>query len=278
MKEAKKMGFLAAVCGIALVSGALVLGCSDGGGGGDGISWENEDSGTLTVINNTSKDMVIFQGQTPSASTILGGVRATSTKTFDIEDDVSDFAVGGYMILRGMTLNEYNENKENLSSAKVEYSAMATYGAGKKYRAEISSAYTGNYYLKFTNGGKIGMELRKNSPDGEKIGYLPALMSNYLIYSATSNSMTVYPVYVYYSTISGEVTTIRATAWTASSSMGPRPVTDNGVSTIRFPVSDMSWAEIIASISYPVAFITVTDNVVNQDAKVSMASKVYFAQ
>ena len=245
---------------------------------GDGLNWSNETSGSLTVINNTTKDMVIFQGQTPQASTILGGIRATSTKTIDIEDDVSDFDVGGYMILRGMTLDEYNRNKSNLAAAKVEYSAMATYGRGKKYRAEISSAYTGDFYFKVTNGGRIGIELRKDSPDGEKIGYLPALATNYLIYAAASNSMTVYPVYVYYSRISKEVTTIKPSSWSDSASIGPRPVTDNSISTIRFPASDISWSQIVANISYPVAFVRVTNNVPNQDARFASASKVYFAQ
>jgi hypothetical protein len=268
-----------------LLTTALILGLAgcptdadDGGGVGDGINWDNETSGTLTVINNTGKDMVIFQGQTPSASTILGGVRGTSTRVFDVSDDVDDFGAGGYMILRGMTLNEYNANKANLSAAKVEYSAMATYGSGKKYRAEISSSYTGDYYFKVTNGGKIGIELRKDSPDGEKIGYLPALATNYLIYAASTNSMTVYPVYVYYSTISKEVTTIKPSSWADSASIGPRPVTESSVSTLRFPASEISWASIVGNITYPVAFITVTNNVTNQDARFASSSKVYFAQ
>jgi hypothetical protein len=244
----------------------------------EGVSFKDEPNGTLTVLNNTSKDMVIFQGQTPQASSILGGVKALSQRTLDISDDVSDFSVGGYMILRGMTLDEYTKNKTNLSLGKVEYSAMATYGQNKKYRAEISSAYTGDYYFKVTNGGRIGIELRKDSPDGEKIGYLPALATNYLVYAAAPNSITVYPVYVYYSNLTREVTTIKPASWADSASIGPRPVNDNSVSTIRFPTSDLSWAEIIANITYPVAFVSVTNSVPNQDARFQSASKQYFAQ
>jgi hypothetical protein len=246
---------------------------------GDGIKWDNEPSGTLTVLNNTSKDMVVFQGQTPSANSILGGVKAQTTKTFDISDDVDDFDVGGYIILRGMTLDEYTKNKSNLATAKVEYSAMATYGQGKKFRTEISPSYTGDYYFKVTNGGRIGIELRKDSPDGEKIGYLPALATNYALYSSTSNSMTVFPVYVFYSNVSKTVTTIKPTSFADSVSVGPRPVTDSSVSTVRFPNdASINWQQIVDSITYPVAFITVTNNVGNQDAKFSAASKVYFAQ
>jgi hypothetical protein len=222
----------------------------------EGINWNNEPNGTLTVLNNVSKDMVLFQGQTPSANNILGGIYANSTKTFDISDDVDDFSIGGYIILRGMTIDEYNKNKSNLANAKVEYSAMATYGQGKKFRTEISPTYTGDYYYKVTNGGRIGIELRKDSPEGEKIGYLPALATNYTLYSSSSADMTVFPVYVYYSKISKEVTTIRSTSFTDSASVGPRPVTDNSVSVVRFPNDPtITWQQIVNGITYPVAFI-----------------------
>lgn len=265
----------------------LIVGCpnpagdsdGDGNGDGNGINWPPEPNGTLTVLNNTTKDMVIFQGQTPSNATILGGVRAGVTKTFDISDDVDDFDVGGYIILRGMTLDEYTANKSNLSAAKAEYSAMATYGQGKKFRAEINPAYSGDFYFKVTNAGRIGMELRKDSPDGEKIGYLPALATNYALYSNTSNSMTIFPVYVFYSNTTKRVTTIRATSFAESASVGPRPVTDQSVAVVRFPNDEsIQWDQIVNSIVYPVAFITVTNNVANQDSRFAAASTVYFAQ
>jgi hypothetical protein len=178
-----------------------------------------------------------------------------------------------------MTLDEYNKNKSNLTNARVEYSAMATYGAGKKFRAEISPAYSGDYYFKVTNAGRIGIELRKDSPDGEKIGYLPALATNYALYANSTNSMTVFPVYVFFSNVSKTVTTIKPTSFADSVSVGPRPVTDSSVSTVRFPNDpSIQWAQIAASITYPVAFVTCTNNVANQDARFATASKVYFSQ
>ncbi|MBD5434656.1 MAG: hypothetical protein HDR35_10265 [Treponema sp.] len=204
MKLIKRNIALALIAGAALSFG-IFAGCDNGSSGDDenggenssaSISWSNESSGTLTVLNNTNKDMILFQGQTPSVSNILGGVRATSSRTFDISDDVDDFDVGGYMILRGISKDEYEKNQQDLSAAKIEYSAMATYGNGKKFRAEISPSYSGDYYYKLTNKGRIGMELRKDSPDGEKIGYLPALATNYAIYSNSSDDLTIYPVYL----------------------------------------------------------------------------------
>jgi len=270
---------------VILMAAALIVGLAgcpteDPGndGGGDGINWNNEPNGTLTVLNNTSKDMVLFHKQ-PTINNILGGVRAGANKTFDISDDVEDFSVGGYIVLRGMTLDEYNKNKSNLTIAKTEYSAMATYGQGKKFRADINPSYTGEYYYRATNAGAIGIELRKDSSDGEKIGYLPALSTNYNLYFSSPNSMTVFPVYVFYSRITKTVTTIKPTDFGSSVSVGPRPVTDSTITTVRFPNDpSIQWAQIVANITYPVAFVTVTNNVANQDTQLASASKVFIAQ
>ena len=237
------------------------------------INWDNEPAGTLTIINNVSKDMVIFMGQTPSADNILGGVRASTTKTFDISDDVDDFNGGGFMLLRGMTNDEFNANKTNLTSAKIEYSAMATYGQGKKFRAEINPSYTGDYAYRAANLGRIGMELRKDSPDGEKIGYLPALASNLLLYADNVNGFAVYPVFVYYSRTTGQVTTLKAASQFETISITPRPATGGQILAFTFPADrGVTWDSIKATLSSPVAYVTVTNNVsTNQSARVTIS-------
>jgi hypothetical protein len=277
----KNKRFFARIPVMALVFGIAVFGCDTGSGGDDdgGIQWASEPNGTLTTLNNVSKDMILFQGQTPSNANILGGVRANTARVFDISDDVPDFEVGGYIILRGMSRDEYEKHKSNLSLAKIEYSAMATYGQGKKFRTEINPAYSGDYYFKVGNRGKIGMELRKDSPDGEKIGYLPATQTNYAIYSNTTNDMTIFPVYVFYSNITKTVTTIRASSFAETVSVAPRPVTDTSVSTVMLPNdASVQWEQIIAGIIYPVAFVTVTNTVDNQSSRFASSSKVHFAQ
>ena len=165
MKKLQKLS----VIFLAMMLAFCIIGCDEDKGGDNGgnngsndIDWNNEANGTLTVINNTSKDMVLFQGQTPSAGNILGGVKGLSTKTFDISDDVDDFNIGGYMILRGISLDEYNANKTNLTKAKIEYSAMATYGQGKRFRSDINPNHIGDFAYRATNIGRIGIELRKD--------------------------------------------------------------------------------------------------------------------
>jgi hypothetical protein len=238
----------------------------------DGIAWGNEGNGTLTILNNTNKDMVIFQGQTPVNSNILGGVRALATKTFDIEDDVDDFNVGGYLILRGITKDEYEANKTNLSRAKIEYSAMATYGQGKKYRAEISPNYTGDFAYRVTNIGRIGIELRKESPDGEKIGYLPSLGSNVLFYADSSDGFSIFPVFVYYSRSTGQVTTLKPTSQFEAVGVSPRPATGSQIQAYIFPNDQgATWDSIKGQLQSPVAYVTITNSVPNQSGRVTIS-------
>jgi len=268
--------------GVLLLAAWLIVGiagCDNGSTddgkketGGTEVSFANEPNGTLTVVNNVSKDMVIFQGQTPSAGNILGGVRALSQKTFDISDNVDDFAVGGYMILRGITLDEYNANKTNLSRAKIEYSAMATYGQLKKFRVEISPNYTGDYAYRVTNTGRIGLELRKDSPDGEKIGYLPALATNFSLYADSTDGFAVFPVYVYFQRSTGTVTTLRPTSHFDSVTVSPRPATGAEIQAYTFPSDpNTTWENIKGSLTSPNAYITVTNSVSNQSGRVTIA-------
>jgi hypothetical protein len=289
MKE--NTSFFKGILALALVLGLLLTACPTGsddnsgngnGNGNDngkgdeadasGISWTSESNGTLTMLNNTSKDMVIFQGQTPQASNILGGVKALSTRVFDVSDDVDDFNVGGFLILRGIPLDEYNANKTNLSRAKIEYSAMATYGQGKKYRTEINSAYTGDYAYRVTNLGRIGMELRKDSPDGEKIGYLPSLASNMLLYADTTEGFAIYPVFVYYNKSTSQVTTLKPTSQFETVSVSPRSATGSEIQAYTFPAdTGATWDSIKASLSSPVAYVTITNSVANQSGRVTLS-------
>jgi hypothetical protein len=239
---------------------------------GDGITWTNEPNGTLTIINGTNKDMVLFEGQTPSIGNILGGVRATEERKIDISAKVSDFNTGGYIILRGISKDEYEANKANLSRANIDYSAMATYGQGKQFRAEISANYIGDYGFRATNSGRIGMELRKGSPDGEKIAYLPSLASNFLIYSDSNSGIAIFPVYVYFNRQKQTITTVKPTSHFESVTVAPRDVGGSQVPTVQFPAdSTLTWEQILADLSSPVAYFNVSNNVQNQGAYFTIA-------
>jgi len=240
---------------------------------GANINW-NSENGTLEVVNNTNRDIVVFQGQTPQASNILGGIRALSTKTFDISDDVPDFEVGGFMILRGVSLDQYEANKTNLSAARIDFSAMATYRGQQKFRVAIESNYVGDNGFIVSNRGRIGMELRKDGPDGEKVSYLPALQQEQIIYTSTTNAITLFPVYVFYNRQAQSITTVKATSLFETVTASPRPISANQQSwpAYYFPNDPtVTWEQISGQLTSPVAYVKIAFNVTNQSGYVTVA-------
>jgi len=254
-----KKSFLALLL---LAATSMFFGCGDPYE--DGIDWNGSNSGTLELINGSNKDMVLFVGQIPSKSSMLGGVRSGATVIHDISKHVSDFSVGGYAILRGVTKEEYDRNPDP-SKAKIEFNAMVTYRAGAVYRYNINPSYMGDNGFRVTNNSRIGIELRKNSPDGEKVAYLPAFQQNSVVYTQTTSAVTLFPVYVYYNQTTGEVSTLRSTSLFESVTAAPRPASSGEMNTYYLPNNaSLTWAAIVGTLKQPVAYVRVVSNIVNQ--------------
>ncbi|MDR2594985.1 MAG: hypothetical protein LBC87_09485 [Fibromonadaceae bacterium] len=247
----------------------------------DRINWNGDSGGSLEIINGSNKDIVLFIGQVPATSTIMGGAKAGKTTSFDPGKYVgeAEYGVGGWTVIRGITKEKYDENFD-LSKATVEYMAMATYRKGTTYRIQIDGAYLGDYGFKVTNRGQIGMELRRNSPEGEKVSYLPALQVNQIIYAETSNGMTLFPVYVFFNKKTGEVSTLKATSMKSAVDVSPRSLMDETkLQSYTFPDNSIKWEDIIGDLKDPVAYITVTNNVRNQSAYFTNAGSTdYWSQ
>jgi hypothetical protein len=224
----------------------------------DDINWQDDSNGTLTVVNNSTYYDIVLFADTLSIGNIIGGVRAGATVRKNISRLVNNFETGGSMTILGMRRSIYNQNKPNLSNAKVEYSAIIIYGEGKKYRAEINSALFGEYCFVTTNYNRIGIEIRKNSPNGEKIAYIPPFAVRRLVFTATSSRIHAFPVYVYYNNSSKKVSIL-------SAEMTAYPF-DPVDPELAVPYSFEFFTNGI-NISHSVAYITVINNVMNHDAR-----------
>jgi len=249
-----------------LAASSMFFSCGNHDFAEDDIKWDDDNGGTLEVMNGSNKDMVLFIGQVPRQEDIMGGVRAGKSKKYDIASHVSDFTVGGYAIVRGITRDEYNEKKFDLANAKWEFNSMVTYKAGQQYRINIDLSYTGNYAVRLTNKAKVGLELRKNSPQGEKVAYLPALGVNQMLYTQTTESITLFPVYVFYNGTTQEVSTLYTDDLDQSVTVSPRSATDaKGILTYVFPFNgDDAWERIKKQLKSPVAYIKVANNMEGQ--------------
>jgi hypothetical protein len=116
------------------------------------------------------------------------------------------------------------------------------------------------------------MELRKDSPDGEKVAYLPSLASNMLLYADSTDGFALYPVYVYYTRSTGQVTTLKPTSMFETVSVSPRAATGGAIQSYTFPAdSGATWENIKGTLTSPVAYVTVTNNVPNQSGRVTIA-------
>jgi hypothetical protein len=258
--ETKKISMLAML----LMSVLTLFGCSNDPYD-DGINWNGDNGGTLEIFNGSSRDIIVFVGQTPSPSSMLGGIRAGATKKFDPSKHVDDYDVGGYTILRGVTKEQYEANKLDLTKAKVEFNTMATYRRGTTYRIQIDGNYMGDNGFRVMNTGRVGIELRKDSPEGEKVAYLPALQQNLIVYTQTTESITLFPVYVFYNKTTGEVSTLKSTSMFESITVGPRSLTEPSIPTIYFPNDETdAWEKIVGTLKSPSAYISVTNNVSGQ--------------
>jgi len=242
----------------------------------DGVNWDGDDGGTLELVNNrSSKDFILFIGKTPSESSIIGGVRGGATRRYDISRHVDDFSVGGYAILRGVTKDEWDKNHDP-TKAKIEFTAMVTYRAGAVYRYNINPNWMGDYGFRVENNGSVGIELRKDSPDGEKVAYLPPYQRNQMVYASTTDIMMLYPVFVVFNNTTKEITTIKAQSMAASASVGAVPLTDKEIPTIQFPDEGLSWEDIVGDLRSPVAYINFTNNIMNQACYFTNAGSIRY--
>jgi len=263
---AKKLSLLSAVL---MIAASMFLGCTASldlnepdpppPAPGSGIKWSNDNGGTLEVFNGTNKDLILFAGKNIPEAKILGGVRSGSTKDFDVSF-FSDFGTGGYVVVRGISLEEYESNKTNLSAAQIDYTDMVTYRSGTKYRHIIDASTVGDYGFIVNNNSPVGIELRKNSPQGEKIAYLPGLAQNQIVYASTQDYITLFPVYVYYNPGTQEITTLNTTTIRQSKSLTPEPLANAGsAALLSFPASLNDWYNIANDLKTPYAYISVTN-------------------
>jgi len=232
----------------------------------DGINWDGSNSGTLELINGSNKDMVLFVGQIPSKSSMLGGVRAGATVKHDISKHVSDFNVGGYAILRGVSKEEWDSNPDP-SKAKIEFNAMVTYKGGTMYRYNINPNYIGDNGFKVSTNFRIGIELRKDSPEGEKVAYLPAMKQNQMVYTQNTDLLTLFPVYVFFNKETGEVSTLKTTSIFETVSAVPRPLGPNSkdIQNYYFPNDiTLTWESIVGNLKHSRAYVTFICNIANQ--------------
>ncbi|WP_461255120.1 hypothetical protein [Treponema sp. R80B11-R83G3] len=277
MKKLQKL------CVLVLIVGLVVsfAGCGDDEvKGGDEYakyyegSYRNNVNGSVEVVNNTSYDMLLFSGSAISINYIVGGVRAFSTNTVNFSTE-ADYTVGGYKVIHAVKEFEF---KANGDKSRIDNSAMITYRDGAKFRTNIVSTTDGAFqYTVHNMNSQYALELRKDSPEGEKVAYLVRAEKNRVIHSPSKTPMTLFPVWIAFNNVTKTIVPFSPSdagdSWEGEREVQPKSPTED-VPTYRFPDSNI---DINFNINFSFATIQVRNNA-GRDVVFRIANQEKFPQ
>jgi len=236
-------------------------------------SFRNNRNGTVEVVNNTNYDMLLFTGEIISTNYIVGGVRSGSRNTVNFSNE-NDFGVGGYKLLRAVKQREFASAKDQ---SRVDHSAMITYGEGRRFTINIVSTTDGAYQYTVNNRSRdYGLELRKNSPEGEKVAYLAKGEVRRVIRSPTIDELSLFPVWVAFNNVTKTIVTFSPDDVLARQQIQPvRP--ENDTSPYQFPIGGTSVNIVFPDVNLPFATIKIINNA-NLTANFRIAGSIQRAQ
>jgi len=185
----------------ALIGSLLFFSCpsdddNKGNGDGNGIDYANYTSNSfITIQNNTDKDLVVFKN-TPSVSSLIGGVPARSGM-HGLKKDAVLFASDGDFILFLVTEKDYLANKNNLSALAgkpfVSFFVFYSANAGTNTVYTVSSILSGEYTLEVRSPLNWNVELRLGGVNGPTLGYIPKGQRS-TIFKVDAGVFEIFPV------------------------------------------------------------------------------------
>jgi len=160
---------------ILLVAIAVLIagGSKPGAAGADDI-FANEENAILFVKNETGVDIVLFAGNV-ARGIVLGGIRAESTRSFDISK-IKNLPEEGAFIVRGVSNNTYLQKNSHINGDDVLYSGIVVYNLKntekiQKIIPDLMSDTTSTFIF-VSNNSRAVCELRLDAPNGPAIAAL----------------------------------------------------------------------------------------------------------
>jgi len=219
-------------------------------------NFRNNRNGATEVVNNTNYDMLLFTGEVIGRNSIVGGVKAGSSNSLNFSDE-NDYQVGGYKLLRAVKQSEF---KTYGDQSRVDHTAMITYREGGRFRVDIRSTTDGDYqYTVYNRSKDFGLELRKNSPDGEKVAYLTRGEVRRVIKSPTIAELTLYPVWVAFNTQTRSIVTFTPDEKLSVQDIQPKRQNEDEA-PFYFPADGTSVNIVFPDVRLPFATIFVRNN------------------
>jgi hypothetical protein len=176
------------------------------------VSFESFSLSSIYVDNKSGERLVAFKN-TLSLSTLISGIPAYAynhglAKSNSVNNSL--FITTGDFVLILITEAQYNQNKNNLAAAAVfaELYAFYNHETANNNSFQISSRSGGTGSIVVTNPTSRNIEIRKNGPTGEVLGYVLAHTVNKVIWLNTPDTYDLYPVFKKYVPGEKEIFTI----------------------------------------------------------------------
>jgi hypothetical protein len=204
-----------------LFTAALILGScinsfnsngNDDDGTADGIDWtsyETEGSYSIREKNESNRDLEAFKASI-APENLIGGVRKNATNHgFPLKSSL--FTSNADFALVFLTLEDYGTYKDNLKSRNQYPFArvFAVYNSSGTNEVPflVDSKLGGNNKLILDNITSYNMEIRRNSPRGETLGYAPS-QSNNTILNIVDGEYNLFIVFKKYNALRDEIITM----------------------------------------------------------------------
>lgn len=184
---------------------------NSGSGGNSSVSGELDftsypTNSAIVVDNNSSENLVLFKNQLRSQN-MIGAIEANAVN-HHIKKDPALFGATESFTLIAITEEQYNANKADLNALKNTPFARlyAFYNADAENNTvyQISNALGGDCQIILQNTTSYNVELRKNSKNGEVIGYAPPLTAN-TTFNVEQGDYTIFPVFIKYNSYTNAI-------------------------------------------------------------------------
>jgi hypothetical protein len=178
-----------------------------------GVSFKNE-SGSLTINNQASFDVIIFAGKVENGN-VMGGVKAGAGRSFNLSKLPLPERKGSFLI-RAAAFETYSKKNLRVTEEDVIYSGLVVFDLtdpGDRTNLNIFKGVdkTASSFIYATNNSNFVLELRLGTPTGEKIATLPPLLENKKIWIEPLPDglpYRFYATYVYVDPRTNEITSI----------------------------------------------------------------------
>ncbi|MDR3147535.1 MAG: hypothetical protein LBU00_04055 [Treponema sp.] len=198
--------------------------------------YQDEPGGILTIDNRMDVPLVLFAGSIANEN-MIGGIRANSTRNFDIFDDVPSGSSHGHILLRAVRESDYTSKGSNLEENDIRYAALISFDRNdpRPIKRSIQKDLGGDAQVLVNNDSELILELRINRRDGAAITTLGPWERDKVVYlDPNSRGYTFFPVWQFYDKASGGIRSIQPEGLEGSYQM--RPVVPGGTQPIpRLP-------------------------------------------